>query len=287
MTSPRHQSCSLHRWWFEAFLEYLEVPCLFPRSKQAVKVLEQLISKQVSTWKIFDTRISHKFSNAKVPKKSSYFQVFARYPLNPWKRYSCLCFVNCQRIKVCFSVSGLSLPALRDACNIKGCNEKDDVLKNSSLWNPCGEHIHGVGYQPRKSKLLTHKKSCCVPCIKKNTMERWNIIWIHLQYIIPDQVLSESKLERFVQGILMLGVDVRRQPPEFLDVSDWEMLVLAWTLAFYQFLIITFPKKNSRHSRHMQMFQMKLKSKTTSLPALPLQALPYMFFRSGQSLLCQ
>lgn len=92
MTSPRHQSCSLHRWWFEAFLEYLEVPCLFPRSKQAVKVLEQLISKQVSTWKIFDTRISHKFSNAKVPKKSSYFQVFARYPLNPWKRYSFLCF---------------------------------------------------------------------------------------------------------------------------------------------------------------------------------------------------
>lgn len=130
------------------------------------------------------------------------------------------------------------------------------------------------------------KKLLC-SLYQKNTMERWNIIWIHLQYIIPDQVLSESKLERFVQGILMLGVDVRRQPPEFLDVSDWEMLVLAWTLAFYQFLIITFPKKNSRHSRHMQMFQMKLKSKTTSLPALPLQALPYMFFRSGQSLLCQ
>lgn len=175
---------------------------------------------------------------------------------------------------------------------LNSSNEKNDVLKSSSLWNPCGEHIHGVGYQPRKSKLLTHKKSCCVPCIKKNTMDRWNIIWIHL---IPDQVLSESKLERFVQGILMLGVDVRRQPPEFLDVSDLEMLVLASTLFVYQFFIITCPKKNSRHSRHMQMFQMKLKylipqnhmSKTTSLPALPLKALPYMFFRSGQSLLCQ
>lgn len=136
------------------------------------------------------------------------------------------------------------------------------------------------------------KKSCCVPCIKKNTMERWDIIWIHL---IPDQVLLQSKLKRFVQGILMLSVDVPRQPPEFLDVSDLEMLVLASTLFVYQFFIITFPKKNSRHSKHLQMFQMKLKylipqnhiSKTTSLPALPLKALPYMFFRSGQSLLCQ
>lgn len=93
----------------------------------------------------------------------------------------------------------------------------------------------------------------------------------------------------------MLGVDVPRQPPEFLDVSDLEMLLLAFTLFVYQLFIITFPKKNSRHSRHMQMFQMKLKylipqnhiSKTTSLPALPLKALPYMFFRSGRSLLCQ
>ena len=60
--------------------------------------------------------------------------------------------------------------------------------------------------------------------------------------VIPDQVLLESKLKRFVQGILMLSVDVPRQPPEFLDVSDLEMLVLASTLFVYQFFI-RFQKK--------------------------------------------
>lgn len=183
MTSPRHQSCSLHRWWFEAFLEYLEVPCLFPRSKQAVKVLEQLISKQVSTWKIFDTRISHKFSNAKVPKKSSYFQVFARYPLNPWKRYSFLCFDRLSTDQSLFFGFWSKPPCTSGRLQHQRLDRlKTPATRKMTCWKTraSGTHVENtsmvLAINLANPNYWPTKKSCCVPCIKKNTMERWNII---------------------------------------------------------------------------------------------------------------
>ncbi len=169
LPSPRHQSCSLHRWWFGAFLEYPQVPCLFPRSKQAVEVLERRIFKQVSTRETFDTRFSTNWAmqsqrNHTFKSLQDIFEPLEMIRFSMFFRLS-----TDQSVSHLWSeapyTSGHLLQHQSLGFKLRQ-REKWRATKNLSLWNPCGEHIHGVGYQPRKSKLLANRKCCRVP-IKK------------------------------------------------------------------------------------------------------------------------